>query len=107
MCKCKNIKFWSYDRQTNMKPPYSDKRLCIDTCLVQEIAELRAEWIRTTWCCCGHNKIPWYIWVVEEDIQKMKDLWYKVQHNPHRPKAEDTFNLKRWCVLCGSTFWDE
>lgn len=100
MCKCKNIEIQSYDRQTSMKMPTwrrKDGWVCIDTCLVQEIAELWQLWIKTTWCCCWHNRkdwVPWFIGVIDQDIQKMKDLWYKVQENPCRPWDEDSFFTK-------------
>lgn len=92
MCKCNNIEVWSYKRQTNMKSPYSDKWLCIDTCLVQEIAELWYLWIRTTWCCCGHNlETQWYIWVEEKFINKMIELWYKTRINETDITRKDSF----------------
>lgn len=112
-CNCENIEIWSYDRQTSVLAPFKIKNclwdykdfiktfnwlvwtwISIDTCLVQEIAELWKKWIRTTWCCCWHNKAIPFIWVEFEDIQKMKDLWYKVQENPCRPWDEDSFYPK-------------
>lgn len=103
-CKCKNIEVWSYENQVSILMPFWDKFttpnwkkwtwVCIDTCLVQEIAELWKKWIRTTWCCCWHNiNIP-FIWVIPEHIGKMKNLWYKVQENPCRLWDEDSFYPK-------------
>lgn len=92
MCKCDNIKMWTYDRQTTMKPPYQDKLVCIDTCLVQEIAELRYLWIETTGCCCWHNLwVWWYIWVKERYIPKMLELWYITRPNETDNTREDSF----------------
>lgn len=95
-CNCKNIEIWSYDRQTSMKMPTWKKNgwVCVDTCIVQEVAELWQLWITTTWCCCGHNKNIWFIWVVKDDISKMKKLWYMVQPNKLDLTREDSFYLK-------------
>lgn len=103
-CKCENIKTQSYENQVSILMPFWDKFttptwkkwtwVCIDTCLVQEIAELWKKWIRTTWSCCGHNINNPFIWVIPEDIQKMKELWYIVQENPLRPWDEDSFYPK-------------
>ena len=111
MCKCKNIEIGSYDNQTGLYIPkkghilsqYIDNRnkeglniervIFVDTCLVQEIAELWQLWIKTTGCCCGHNKKTKeaFIWVADENIPKMKELGYLVQYNPNRPGDEDSF----------------
>ena len=82
MCKCKNIAVGSYDRQTSMKHNFTTNRragdwVCVDTCLVQEIAELWHLGIKTIECCCGHNKVQGYIAVDEKHIKQMKDLDYK------------------------------
>lgn len=76
MCKCVNIDFGTYDRQTNMKT-LEDKWVCIDTCLVQEIAELWYAGIYTVECCCGHNKNKGYIMVHKIFEFKMKLKGYK------------------------------
>lgn len=68
--------------------------VCIDACLVSEIWELWRKGIRTTGCCCGHNQAEPYIGVLDEDIEKMKGLGYKVHVNPLDPKREDSFKPK-------------
>ena len=88
MCKCVNIKFGTYERKTGMVAPWVDERgfpklVYIDTCLVQEIAELWAKGIRTIECCCGHNSAMGYIAVEERDVDKMVALGYTVA-----PQAE-------------------
>ena len=109
MCKCRNVAFGSYDRQVEVVPlkknpihnnlkekngRYKKKEtVAVDICLVQEVVELWFKGIRTTGCCCGHNHgddYP-YIGVVEEDIQKMKDMDYKVRPNHLYPLREDSF----------------
>lgn len=75
MCKCVNIDFQTYDRQTSMR--MFGKWVCIDTCLVQEIAELWFDKIETIECCCGHNKNRGYIAVHKKHIKEMKDKGYK------------------------------
>jgi len=82
MCRCKKIDVGSYDRQTSMKDPFNSRNkkdgwICIDTCLVQEIAELWYLGIKTYECCCGHNKDKGYIMVDEKDFKKMEKLKYK------------------------------
>lgn len=52
--------------------------ICVDKCIAAEIQSLWDRGIRTTGCCCGHGKPELsYIGVVEEDIEKMKELGYK------------------------------
>lgn len=82
MCKCKNIKLGSYDRQTSMKHNFPTSRknkgwVCIDTCIIQEIAELWYNRIKTIESCCGHNKTEGYIAVEEKYINKMLRMKYK------------------------------
>ena len=67
------------------------KCVSIDKCLLPEIINLWELGIKTTGCCCGHNKLKPFINVAPEYIEKMKSLGYKVQFNPHNPDREDTF----------------
>ena len=81
-CKCKNIFPGDYKRQTSMKTFWSHEWVCIDTCLVQEIAELWYHGIRTIECCCGHNgNSKPYIAVDPKFIPTMKALHYLPQGN--------------------------
>ncbi len=67
----------------------------IDKCLLPEIIHLWERGIITTGCCCGHGiKNYAYIGVTFECIPRMKELGYKVQYNPCRPKDEDSFYPK-------------
>lgn len=103
MCKCVDIEIGSYDRQTvlvvpksldiRMNAPGRAKRstVAVDTCLLQEVAELWHLGIITTGCCCGHNKLDGYIGVESEFIPKMKELGYKVAPNHLYPEREDSF----------------
>ena len=77
-------------RENRLRAGLSDK-IGIDVCLFEEIQKLWDLKIRTTGCCCGHNERDPYIGVFSEDIPKMKELGYRVQFNPHRPYAQDTF----------------
>lgn len=84
MCKCQNISFGSYERTTSMKAPFIqrlDGWVCIDTCLVQEIAELWHLGVETIESCCGHNKNSGYIAVQKKFIQQMLDLGYRHEGN--------------------------
>lgn len=75
MCKCINIPMGSYKRQTSMKTPQG-KWVCIDTCLVQEIAELWYKGIETIESCCGHNLVEGYIIVNKRYKSLMLSLGY-------------------------------
>lgn len=103
MCNCVNVEIGSYDNQIELVRPefmLGDRdpthlwSICVDACLVVEIASLWKRGIWTTGCCCGHNKIDGMINVIEECVPSMKALGYDVQPNPHRPEAEDTFYPK-------------
>ena len=67
------------------------KCVSIDKCLLPEILNLWEMGIKTTGCCCGHGKGEPFIGVDFDDIQKMKNLGYKVQYNSCRPDDEDSF----------------
>lgn len=104
--KCSDIGFGTYDCAYNIMLPYlvkdpcepdaapQPKTVCIDKCLLPEILSLWERGIRTTGCCCGHEKLPPFIGVVESDIPKMKALGYEVQFNDCRPGDEDSFKPK-------------
>lgn len=103
MCNCKNIAIGSYDNQvviTNL--PYhmlayvsnrngSRDSICLDACIAEEVQDLWSLGITTTGCCCGHNKLPAFIGVIDDDIPKMKAMGYEVHFNPSRPDDEDSF----------------
>lgn len=102
-CMCNNIELGSYDNQVMLdRPPHmafrtegsSNNMICVDTCLKDEILYLWSLGISTTGCCCGHNKISGYIGVINEDIEKMKELGYKVHYNKFRTNDEDSFDPK-------------
>ncbi len=76
----------SYKRQTLMVMERGKwrKTVNIDTCLVQEIAELWHKKIETVASCCGHNIDPGKkyktlatIIVVKKDTVKMEELGYE------------------------------
>lgn len=96
-CKCRDVEIGSYDAQVELVPPPFLRRedgrgICVDACLALEISKLWARGIATTGCCCGHNKKPAYIGVVETDVLSMKRLGYRVLENRCRPGAEDSFS---------------
>jgi hypothetical protein len=68
--------------------------VCVDNCLVNEVRYLWSLGITTTGCCCGHNYLPSYIGVIDEDIPVMKGLGYQVRFNPCGPDREDGFIAK-------------
>ena len=93
MCDCVNVEMGSYGNQVTLKAPsWSGKdTICVDVCLKDEVLDLWRRGIKTTGCCCGHNKAPPYIGVYDDDIQKMKGMGYWVHFNPCRPGDEDAF----------------
>ena len=107
MCNCNNIEIGSYNNQTCVDIPshmedYKNYKLsnglksviCIDNCILEEIKHLWNLEIKTTGCCCGHNKLDGFIGVVNEDVSKMKQLGYEVRVNEIRPNDEDSFHPK-------------
>lgn len=100
---CKDIPFQTYECCYHVtlpwlcKYPWEDDSMkeamtvSIDKCLLPEILELWEMGIKTTGCCCGHGRIEPFIGVDFDDIQKMKDLGYKVHYNKCRPNDEDSF----------------
>lgn len=77
MCKCKDIDIGTYENQVKLKCWWSDKTICVDFCLKDEILNLWKNKIITTGCCCGHNKLKPFINVDNEHHNKMIDLNYK------------------------------
>jgi hypothetical protein len=59
--------------------------------LLPEILNLWEKGVKTTGCCCGHDRKPPFIGVKEEYIDTMKSLGYNVQPNSCRPTDEDSF----------------
>ena len=96
MCDCENVEIGSYDRQVCLAPPTHMARedgrgISVDACLAYEVTMLWRMGIKTTGCCCGHNKLPPFIGVTDEFIPAMKALGYVVQHNHNRPGDQDSF----------------
>lgn len=100
--KCKDVDYGSYSCAYTIYLPWlcsfdandvqtEPKCVAIDKCLLPEIISLWEMGIKTTGCCCGHGKHEAYIGVEFDDIQKMKDLGYKIHHNSLRPDDEDSF----------------
>lgn len=66
-------------------------QITVDACLVEEVRDLWSRGIRTTGCCCGHNRAIGYIGVDAGDIPTMKAMGYVVRENSSRPGDEDSF----------------
>lgn len=101
-CYCQNVEVGSYDNQVELpRPPHmpapanAATTICIDACLEDEIQALWQRGITTTGCCCGHNRLPGYIGVIDADIPIMKALGYRVRPNECRPHHEDSFYPKQ------------
>jgi len=112
-CECVNVEYGSYDNQVNLKIPldldirYNDRestprlKVCVDKCIAKEIQGLWALGIRTTGCCCNHNKEINYpfISVVDEDIEKMLDFGYFIVPHAEMPTRKDEFFAKTLLLL--------
>lgn len=103
MCNCVNVKIGSYDNQIMVDRPRcmigraegsSNNKICLDKCISEEIQYLWSLGIRTTGCCCGHSIKKGYIGVIEEDIEFMKKLGYKVEINKQDLSDEKNFIIK-------------
>lgn len=113
---CSDVGFGTYNCAYNIMPPFKTgfnneyKYVAIDKCLLKEVISLWEKGIRTTGCCCGHGKLEPFIGVEFDDIQKMKDLGYKVQFNKYRPNDDDSFYPKTIInygeINKGFNYWD-
>ena len=95
-CTCpEGTQVQTYSNSYSVEKPFGRRNLVnIDKCIYDEILCLWGLGIETTGCCCGHHgKASAFIGVIDEHIPKMKELGYRVQHNPCRPKDEDQFYL--------------
>jgi hypothetical protein len=108
VCNCQGVEIGTYATEVEVVPPRSlglrrntperelVETVCIDACLVAEVASLWRRGIRTTGCCCGHNQREGFIGVEPEFIPSMKALGYMVQPNPHDATREDSFTPKHF-----------
>lgn len=87
-CECPpDVDFGSYDRYVELVAPPHLKRddgrgICLDVCLALEVTQLWKHGIKTTGCCCGHNKLPPTISVHASDTNRMRLLGYVYYVNP-------------------------
>lgn len=95
MCNCnKETHIGNYGNQTTILPHWSNRFICVDTCLLPELCDLWSQGVITTGCCCGHGTAYAYIGVKEEFIPLMKELGYKVFPNQYDSTREDSFYPK-------------
>lgn len=107
-CKCENIDYGTYENQVLLKIPlgldirYNDPEkmlrtsVSVDACLAKEIQFLWSEGIKTTGCCCNHNKETHhpFIGVTHDCIEKMKSFGYINAPNHLDNTREDEFYPK-------------
>lgn len=107
-CFCEEIEAQTYENEVILSVPenitlfYNDgennnarETVSVDACLVGEIKYLWRRGIRTTGCCCGHNKNTHaFISVIKEDIPKMESLGYIIAPNPLDAERRDSFRPK-------------
>jgi hypothetical protein len=68
--------FGSYENYVSVKTP-QDKWICVDACMVPELAWLWSKGIETIECCCGHSTQRPYVAVSDECRGKIEALGYK------------------------------
>ena len=88
-----------------MRMPFGKKWVCIDTCLVQEIAELWHLGIPTIESCCGHNKQSGYIAVSEEKHEQM--IWLGYERDPLAQVGRLGFFMPKSKDGCGCPMSDK
>lgn len=79
-CSCVNVEIGSYTNQIWVHAPVhmlKENGYCLDRCIAEEVMRLWMMGIKTTGCCCGHNKVQPYIGVEESDVTKMILMGYK------------------------------
>jgi hypothetical protein len=86
-CQCgPNVAMGSYDAQVVMLTPFRrgplPQLVGIDACIATEIAWLWLDGIETVASCCGHNKAPAIISVIEDDAERMERLGYELYEYP-------------------------
>lgn len=96
--ECKEVVFGSYEHYVTLEAPdrnqlknwNGDRKtsICVDKCLADEVKYLWSQGIKTTNCCCGHNKLPPTMLVTDDFIEKMRNLGYE--------------NLPKEYYCCGS-----
>ena len=76
MCNCIDIEMGTYANSISVINPYSptNKIVNVDHCISTEVRMLWNVGVRTTGCCCGHNKQDGFIGVIDEDIPRMKAM---------------------------------
>lgn len=114
--RCSEIGFGTADCAYNVMTPFKCgfdndyKMVNIDKCLLTEVIALWELGIKTTGCCCGHDKHPPFIGVDPEHIPQMKGLGYQVIANKHHPGGEDSFapktTFKYGEIKKGFNWWD-
>ncbi len=129
--KCKDIEFSSYGCAYAIYLPYKvegykakfskegAKLVMIDKCLLPEILGLWEKGIKTTGCCCGHNKLEPFISVRKEFVKDMEEMGYKHQENKYckednthfSPKTKLDYSInkynKDWCDEIIGNKWEE
>ena len=104
--RCQDVKFDSYGCAYSIYLPYKvegykvegqkegAKLVAVDKCLLPEILQLWEMDIKTTGCCCGHDKLKPFISVKKEFVKQMEEMGYKHQKNKYSLKDNTHFYPK-------------
>lgn len=78
----------TYSNSTAIAPPWSNKTVNVDNCLLEEVKQLWKAGVRTTGNCCGHNVAPAFISVWPAEIPKMLELGYETYAHPDAERKD-------------------
>lgn len=56
-CHCVDVEMGSHDNQVSMLNPFTNKWICVDTCIATYVGWLWHQGIETLNSCCGHGKV--------------------------------------------------
>lgn len=109
-CNCgPEIEFQEYTNGVPVKPPFQEKSVTVDICVLPAILELWNAGITTMGNCCGHNRLLPTVVVDEKDVQRMKYMGYRWDEEWRETMGIHVFFIKatRWPwlkgVFCGDT----
>jgi hypothetical protein len=76
MCNCQSYnkpEWGGSKKEIILQPPFTNKTVCIDSCIVDEIKQLWNEGFVTFGSCCGHNKSNPNVIVDKNDALKVRE----------------------------------
>lgn len=84
-CTCVGIEIGGYDNQVSVRNPFTEKWICIDSCILPTVIKLWSMGVDTIESCCGHGKMKGYIAVREEGKETMLALGFEQDMSTEAP----------------------